>query len=90
MAYFAASTDDAKTNKAFAAELKTDYPLLSDPDGKFATALGIFNADKKFAARVTFYIGKDGKILAIDKAVKVASHGADIAARLKELGVAKK
>ncbi|MBC7857010.1 MAG: redoxin domain-containing protein [Pirellulaceae bacterium] len=90
VAYFTASTDKADVNKKFAESLKVDYPILSDPDGKFATALGIFNADKKFANRVTFYIGKDGKILAIDKAVKVGSHGADIAAKLKELGVAKK
>lgn len=90
MAYFTASTDDAKTNKRFAESLKVDYPILSDPEGKFASALGIYNADKKFAARVTFYIGKDGKILAIDKNVKAASHGSDIVAKLKELGVAKK
>jgi peroxiredoxin len=40
--------------------------------------------------RWTFYIGKDGTILAIDKQVKTASHGADVAARLKELGAPKK
>ena len=90
VAYFTASTDDAEKNKKFAESLKVDYPILSDPDGKFATALGIFNADKKFANRVTFFIGKNGKILAIDKAVKTASHGTDVAAKLKELGVAKK
>jgi thioredoxin-dependent peroxiredoxin len=90
VAYFTASTDDAEKNKKFAESLKTDYPILSDPEGKLASALGIYNADKKFANRVTFYIGKDGKILAIDKAVKTTSHGSDVAARLKELGVAKK
>jgi thioredoxin-dependent peroxiredoxin len=41
-----------------------------------------------FASRWTFYIGPDGKILHIDKAVKTASAGADIAAKLAELGVA--
>ena len=50
----------------------------------------MFNEERKFATRWTFYIGKDGKILFIDKAVKTASHGADIAAKLKELGVAEK
>lgn len=90
MAYFTASTDDAKTNKRFAESLKVDYPILSDPEGKVASALGIYDADKKFAGRVTFYIGKDGKILAIDKNVKAPSHGSDIVAKLKELGVAKK
>ena len=41
------------------------------------------------AKRWTFYVGKDGKILAIDKDVKVDTAGADIAARLAELGVAR-
>lgn len=40
--------------------------------------------------RWTFYIGEDGKILYIDKDVKAAAHGKDVAARLKELGVEKK
>jgi len=42
------------------------------------------------AKRWTFYIGKDGKILAIDKDVKVDTAGADIAAKLGELGVTRK
>jgi peroxiredoxin Q/BCP len=40
-----------------------------------------------FAARHTFYIGADGKILHIDRDVNVGSAGADIAARLEQLGV---
>lgn len=42
------------------------------------------------AKRWTFYIGKDGKILFVDTQVKVDSAGADIAAKLAELGIAKK
>ena len=42
------------------------------------------------AKRWTFYIGKDGKILAIDKDVKADTAGADIAAKLAELGVARR
>ena len=42
------------------------------------------------AKRWTFYIGKDGKILGIDKEVKVDTAGADIAAKLAELGIAKR
>ena len=41
------------------------------------------------AKRWTFYIGKDGKILFIDKAVQVDTAGADVAAKLAELGVPK-
>ena len=40
--------------------------------------------------RWTFYIGPDGKILHIDKAVKTSTAGQDVAAKLAELGVAKK
>jgi peroxiredoxin Q/BCP len=42
------------------------------------------------ASRWTFYIGVDGKILHIDKAVKVASAGSDIATKLGELNTAKR
>ncbi len=42
------------------------------------------------ASRWTFYIGLDGKILFIDKAVHTQTAGQDIAARLAELGVAKR
>lgn len=42
------------------------------------------------ASRWTFYIGIDGKILHIDKSVKVSSAGQDIANRLGELGIAKR
>ncbi|MEX2093290.1 MAG: peroxiredoxin [Pirellulales bacterium] len=90
VAYFTASTDAAEKNKKFAEELGVDYPILSDPEGKAATAYGIYNADRKAAARHTFYIGEDGKLLAIDTAVKTDTHGADVAKRLGELGVAKK
>jgi len=42
------------------------------------------------AKRWTFYVGKDGKILFIDKEVKTDTAGADIAAKLAELGVARR
>lgn len=89
VAYFTASTDSVegeKGNKAFAKSLDLDYPILSDPDGKVAKAFGVLKPDGKAANRVTFYI-VDGKIAHVDSAVKTESHGADIAAKLKELGV---
>ena len=70
--------------------MSVDYPILSDPGRETAKAYGVVTGEGKNAARWTFYIGKDGKILFIDKAVKAGQHGADIAAKLKELGVAAK
>ncbi len=63
---------------------------MSDPTKKVAEAYGVVNAERELPFRWTFYIGEDGKILYIDKGVKAAEHGKDVAAKLKELGVAKK
>lgn len=52
-----------------------------------ATAYGVVHEGRELPERWTFYIGQDGKILDIDKNVEVGSHGADIAARLKSLGI---
>lgn len=90
VAYFTASNDPAEENKKFAESLGVDYPILSDPDSSVAKAYGVLNANGKAAQRWTFYIGADGKILAIDKSVKTETHGADVAGKLGELGVAKR
>lgn len=90
VAYFTASNDPADKNKKFAESLGVDYPILSDPDNKVCTAYGVLKPDGKAANRWTFYISKEGKILHIDKTVKTASHGTDVAGKLGELGVEKK
>ena len=90
MAYFAASTDTVQKNKEFAESLSVDYPILSDPEGQVAKAFGVLIPVVGVAKRWTFYIGKDGKILYVDRDVHVDSAGADVAARLAQLGVAKR
>jgi peroxiredoxin Q/BCP len=88
--YFTASCDEPDVNKKFADSLELDYPILSDPGRQVAAAFGVVDETRKNPARWTFYIGPDGKILHIDKMVKSAAHGTDVAAKLKELGVAKR
>jgi peroxiredoxin Q/BCP len=90
VAYFTASTDPVEKNKDFAKSLDLDYPILSDPKGKVATAYGIYNAERDAAMRVTFVIDRNGKIAAIDSGVKTETHGADVAAKLKELDIEEK
>ncbi len=91
VAYFTASVDTPEDNAKFAKSLGvTDYAILADPTKAVATAYGVLNPQHGFANRWTFYIGKDGKVLAIDKAVQVTTHGKDVAAKLKDLGVAEK
>jgi len=77
-------------NTKFAESLEANYPILSDPAKSTAKAYGVVSKLRPFPHRYTFYIGQDGKILAIDKKVKAATAGADIAAKLAELGIAKK
>jgi peroxiredoxin Q/BCP len=87
--YFMISVDPLegdKGNKAFAEAQHADFPLLSDPTKETANAYGVLNAERGFANRWTFYIGKDGKITSIDKTVKPATSAEDMAATLKQLG----
>jgi len=90
VAYFTASCDTPEENAKFAKSLNLDYPILCDPERKAATAYGVVGNISGWARRWTFIIGEDGNILHIDKNVSTGSHGADIAKKLKELGVEKK
>jgi thioredoxin-dependent peroxiredoxin len=85
------STDTLEQNTAFAKQENADFPLLADPTQQTANKYGVLRdyggEFGKLANRWTFYIGPDGKIMAIDKAVNPANSGQDIVARLKELKV---
>jgi peroxiredoxin Q/BCP len=87
VAYYAASTDTPEKNRQFAESLAADFPILSDPDGNVAEAYGVRVPVVGIAIRWTFYIGKDGRIVDIDKSVKAATHGEAVAKRLAELDV---
>jgi peroxiredoxin Q/BCP len=86
--YFGVSVDSPETNARFAQSLDLDYPILSDPSKHTARAYGVLSASG-YASRWTFYIGADGRILNIDRGVRVGSHGREIASKLSELKVPK-
>lgn len=90
VAYFTASVDKPEKNKQFAQSVGADYPILSDPGGEVAREYGVTGAIQKWASRWTFVIGKDGHILYIDKNVRPSTHADDVAAKLKELGIARR
>jgi thioredoxin-dependent peroxiredoxin len=87
--YFMASVDPLDKNKGFAEEQHADFPLLSDPTKATAKAYGVLNV-MGIASRQTFFIGADGKVLAIDRNVNPATAAEDIAARLGELNTPKR
>jgi peroxiredoxin Q/BCP len=94
VAYFMISVDDAETNRKFAEQEQADFPMLSDPEKNVATAYGVLSPVNparpdapRLARRWTFYIGPDGTIRYIDKAISTATAGEDLAKRLAELNV---
>lgn len=73
------SMDNLETQTKFAESLTLPFPLLADPEGVAAKAYGVANP-AGYANRVTFVIGKDGKVSkviegkdAIDPALAVAA-----------------
>jgi peroxiredoxin Q/BCP len=86
VAYFMASVDPLDQNKGFAEQEKADFPILSDPSKETATAYGVLNQNG-MARRWTYYIGKDGKILGVDKAVQPKTSAEDMVAKLAEYQV---
>jgi thioredoxin-dependent peroxiredoxin len=76
-----ASRDTPEAQKAFKEKYNLNYPLLSDPKGELATALGLTPGQRQ-----TVVIGKDGKIEKIYKTVTAASHAQDV---LKDLNANK-
>jgi peroxiredoxin Q/BCP len=87
VSYFMASVDPIEENRGFAQQQKADFPLLSDPSRETARAYGVLSGGG-YAARHTFYIGVDGRILFIDRNVRPATSAEDMAATLEKLQVA--
>ena len=88
------SVDTPEDHKAFALKEHADFPMLSNPDKKVAFAYQVIAPDappeRAYAKRWTYYIDPTGKIAFIDKAVKPATSGQDVVAKLGELNVPKR
>lgn len=85
--YFMASVDPIEDNVGFAEQEGAKFPILSDPTKDTARAYNVLGSSG-LAMRHTIYVGPDGKIIAVDKAIKPATSAEDIAAKLGELGIA--
>jgi peroxiredoxin Q/BCP len=67
---------------------EADFPMLADPTAATAKAYGVYNDRNMVANRWTFYIDKNGRVAAIDTAVRPATSAEDMIAKLSELKVA--
>lgn len=84
------SLDEPAKNAEFAKALGAKHVLLSDDAGAVADRYGVLAFGGLYARRWTFYIDRDGKLVAIDKDVNTKTAGADIARKLGELGFPKR
>jgi peroxiredoxin Q/BCP len=87
---FMVSFDPPEKNADFAKSLNAKLVLLSDPKGEAANAYGVSALGGMYAKRWTFYVDKDGVVRFVDRSVKTATAGKDIAAKLAELGFPKR
>lgn len=68
------SFDTEESHQKFIEKHKLNFPLLADTDGKIADAFGVRANGKNIARRVSFLIGKDGKIAHITDSTQADVH----------------
>jgi peroxiredoxin Q/BCP len=86
VSYFMASVDAIEDNLGFAQQQSASFPLLSDTSKQTARNYEVLSAHG-YAQRHTFYIGLDGRIIAVDRQIKPATSAEDIASTLARLKV---
>ncbi len=77
------SSDSESSHTKFRAEHKLQFPLASDESGAVANAYGV----KRFASlaqRITFVVGKDGKIVKVFPDVDPGVHAQEVLAALPQ------
>ncbi len=80
---FGVSLDNETDNKAFAEKFSFPYPLLCDVNREIAVSYhAVKNAEEQHAARITYVIGEDGKIIESIESVDTKTHSKDLCSRL--------
>jgi peroxiredoxin Q/BCP len=74
------SFDSADSHQKFISTHNLNFPLLADTDGKIADAYGVRMPDKSMARRVSFLIGKDGKIAHVTDSGNAETHVSEMKA----------
>ena len=79
------SFDTTDSHKAFAAKYGLGFELLADTDGKITDAYGVRMKDKNMSNRVSFLIGKDGKIVHVTNSGNPQVHFDEMQAAIASL-----
>lgn len=73
VAVIGVSTDPPSRQRAFAHDCGATFPLLSDTDRSIARAFGVLGI-LGLARRVTFLIGRDGRVLEVVEGMRPGPH----------------
>jgi peroxiredoxin Q/BCP len=79
------SFDSSASHQKFIADQSLNFPLMADTDGAIADAYGVRMTGKNMARRVSFLIGKDGKIIHITDNPKADVHLAEMKEAIDKL-----
>lgn len=88
----AASIDPAEGDKgqlAFAKQWGFTFPLIPDTKGTLGKQFGAIQNDDERAARLSLLIDQQGIVRWVDTDIHVETHGADVLAKIKKLGLDK-
>jgi peroxiredoxin Q/BCP len=81
VALIGVSGDDAESHRAFAAHHRLPFALVSDADGRIASAFGVPRVFG-LVARHTVVIGPDGRVTHVHRSVDPMTHAAEIEAEI--------
>jgi len=79
------SMDTEDSHKKFIAKHNLNFPLLADADGKIVEAYGAKMPNRNLARRVSFLIGKDGKIAHVTDVPSADTHLAEMKDAVEKL-----
>lgn len=79
------SFDSSASHQKFIADYTLNFPLVADTDGKVADVYGVRMTGKNMARRVSFLIGKDGKIIHVTDNPKAEVHLAEMKEAISKL-----
>lgn len=79
------SFDNEESHKKFIAKHNLNFPLLADTDGRITEAYGAKMPNRDLARRVSFLIGKDGKIAHVTDVPSADTHLAEMKDAVEKL-----
>jgi peroxiredoxin len=77
--------EGAKGQRAFAASLGINFPLIPDTGRNLSILFGAANSPNQFAARMSVFIDKKGVIRWIDKQINVKTYGPDVLRKIEHV-----